>query len=199
MGFIVGLVLGALLAFLGLFGSFAAYEGAGESSAYSCYISDEGWERCTPQMVNGEYQLPESGSVIEAIVNAGPLPPEYQNGYSIKIDATGHVGYTVTTEGEDTEYSGEIGIDGMQVLLSELEGSGYYFLPRAEEFDGEDMPVGGSVSVLSVNLLGGAWSVDGKTLMEASEQDSLSLAQSIVERAVSRVIPIAAPATPVAH
>jgi hypothetical protein len=196
MSLIVGLIVGVVFALLGLFGGYTSYEGADQASA--CVVAVNGTEHCSPVLVNGEYQLPDSGIVISAIVNAGPLPPEYQNGYEIAIDTTGHVVYTVTTEGNDTEYTAEIGVDGVQALLAELDGAGFFYLPVADEFAGEDLPVGGQVSILDIELADGTWMVDGNTPLESQEQSTLDAAQAIVDRFVTPYLPAVAAATPVA-
>jgi hypothetical protein len=196
MSLIVGLIAGLFLALLGLFGGFTAYEGANQAA--SCVVAVNGTEHCSPALVNGEYQVPDSGVVISSAVNNGPVAPEYQNGYAIEIDVTGHVTYTVTNEGKDTEYAAEIGGDGVQELLAELDSAGFFYLPVADEFASESLPVGGQVSVLTVQLADGSWAVDGNTPLESWDQETLDAAQAIVEQFVAPYLPSVAAATPIA-
>src|SRR4051794_19167772 len=89
----------ALLALVGLllFG-FGAYESYPEPAVYSsgCFSGSDGIERCSPELADGNYQLPDSGVVIHAAVNNGPVSPEDQQGYDIQIEADGGVTIEMT-------------------------------------------------------------------------------------------------------
>jgi hypothetical protein len=186
MSVIFGIIIGALLALFGLFGSWSEYEGT--SGDQTCAVDDDGVSRCGPSKIDGLYQLPDSGVVVSAIVNNGPLPPEYQAGYEITIDADGHVTIEDTDEGtpEPAVSTADIGVDGLQELLGDLETAGFFYLPVWSEFEDADVPVGGGVSDLTVTLEDGTWEVYGAPLEDPDDIGILDSSQTIVANAVGQ-------------
>ena len=164
MGFLLGFLFALLLWF---FGSEVVPDDSIESQ--SCSFSTDGIERCGPTMMDDLYQVPEEGEVIRAFVHTGPISPEFQEGYEIVVEADGTVTITVTPLGasgdlaesertaEELVRTEEIGPGGVQGLLRSLDACGFYYLPQRGEFADEDMPVGGSVSILEVRLDDGIW------------------------------------------
>lgn len=167
------LIVGLLLLF---WSPMAATTYEGGTRAQRCAAGEDGIDRCGPITVDGKYQLPAEGDVIRSVVHTGPVAPEYQAGYEIVVDAGGTVTITETPPGasgdlsqadrtaEETVRTEEIGADGVQDLLAELETCDFYYLPQRSEFTDRDMPVGGSVSILEVQLADGAWEVSRAVL-----------------------------------
>jgi hypothetical protein len=183
-----------LLLFLGLFttGGFAPYPGASESQA--CMAEAGGAQRCSPTLVDGEYQLPASGTVIRAVVNNGSLPPEFQQGYEIAIDATGRATVVVTPEGASPDLgdqrsadqivtSVDLGTDGLQLLLHALDSAGYFFLPTRAEVEAEGAIAGDTVSVVEVALQDATWEISGSG-MDADDRARLDDVQVLLAAAV---------------
>jgi hypothetical protein len=169
-----------ILLFFGISTSTVPADPAGTSQ--TCTISANGTERCGPALVDGRYQLPSDGVVLTAVVNNGPLPPEFQAGYEITIDVAGSATITVTEEGQPDNpviTTSKLGVDGLQDLLMQLDTCGFYYLPQRSEFADVDLPVGGSVSVLEVRLADGGWATSEVTLT-GPEQTSFRACQDIV-------------------
>jgi hypothetical protein len=195
MGALIGFILGILLALFGIAG-WSAYDGEDGTSEQTCTFADDGVERCGPTSVDGTYQLPAAGQVIRSFVHTGPVSPEYQEGYEIVVDADGTVTTTVTPLGasgdlgeseqtaEQIVRTEEIGEAGVQELLTELDYCGFYYLPQSNEFGDEDMPVGGSVSIIEVQLEDGTWEVSGALLDGMDEAYLDACQQQLAERFV---------------
>ena len=157
-------------------------------------VRPDGDTRAGPTIVNGRYQLPASGTVVRAVVNNGPLPPEYQEGYEISIDVGGLATAVVTPQGaaadlgeertaEQRTMTVDLGPDGLQALLRDLDATGFFFLPQRHELEPNDFQVGGPVSNLTVTLAGGVWDVQGAGL-RGQDLAWLDEAQAIVARAI---------------
>jgi hypothetical protein len=158
-----------------LFGTTTIVDDEGRMESHSCAAEVGGVERCGPTTIDNGYQVPAAGNVIHAVVNNGPISPEYQAGYEIVVDAGGTVTITETPPGasgdlgegqqttEEIVRTEEIGEAGLQRLLAEFESCGLYYLPQSAEFD-DVIPVGGSVSILEVRLDDGSWEVSGSVL-----------------------------------
>jgi hypothetical protein len=151
-------------------------------------------ERCTPTTINGEYQLPASGTVIHVVVNNGSLPPEYQQGYEITIDAAGEATVVVTPEGAAADIGDQqtaeqiitrvsLGTEGLQQLLRDLESANLFFLPTREEVEAEGVIAGDTVSVVEVTLRDGRWEISGSG-MEADDRARLDDVQRLIADAV---------------
>jgi hypothetical protein len=151
-------------------------------------------ERCTPTTINGEYQLPAAGTVIHVVVNNGSLPPEYQQGYEITIDATGLATVVVTPEGAAADLGDQqtteqivtnvsLGTEGLQNLLRELESASFFFLPTREEVEAEGVIAGDTVSVVEVTLEDGSWEISGSG-MDADDRAVLDTVQRSLADAV---------------
>lgn len=179
---IIALIL--LLLFYLLFGY--STESVEESGAQSCVVAEGESQRCGPTLINDQYQVPVSGTVIHAVVNVGPLPPEYQEGYEISIDATGVATVVVTPLGASAEpitTSVDLGPDGLQNLLRDLDNAGFFYLPTTEGLDETDVPIGGDVSDLTITLIDAVWEVPGAALT-ADERATLDQAQRLLVTAV---------------
>ena len=184
-----------LLLLLGLFsagGSFEPYPGATEAQA--CVAAVDGAQRCSPSTIDGEYQLPASGTVIHVVVNNGSLPPEYQEGYEITIDATGEATVVVTPEGASAELGDQqtaeqtittvsLGVDGLQQLLRDLESESFFFLPTRQEVEEDGVIAGDTVSVVDVTLQDGNWEISGSG-MDADDRARLDDVQRVIAAAV---------------
>jgi hypothetical protein len=200
MSAIIGFIIGILVALLGLLGlgGFTAFGiPVGDETAQTCIASDDGVERCGPEIASdGSYQLPAAGQVIRSFVHTGPVSPEYQEGYEIVVDADGTVTTTVTPLGASSDLGEseqtaeqivrieEIGEAGVQELLTELDYCGFYYLPQSSEFRDEDMPVGGSISIIEVQLEDGTWEVSGALLDGMDEAYLDACQQQLAERFV---------------
>jgi hypothetical protein len=166
----------------------------GTSEEQTCVAEVGGSERCSPATTNGEYQLPSSGTVVHALVNNGPLPPEYQDGYEITIDAAGRATVVVTAPGASDDLGDQrtldpirttvdLGIDGLQQLLRDLDNAGFFFLRTRDEIDPADIPIGGDVSNLEVTLADRSWDVEGAGL-QSDDRVRLDEAQRVLAVAV---------------
>lgn len=138
------------------------------------------------------FPLPSGNAVvIDAAVNSGALPPpHFEVGYEITITAKGHVTITVTPEGaqgagaitptaKQHTISREIGVDGLQRLLNEMDRAGFFGLSPLQG----SPRVGGPTSIIDVHLANGAWSVDGAQLPPAA-LDTLNQIQTLIAAAV---------------
>lgn len=142
--------------------------------------------------------------VIDAAVNRGALPPEYQAGYEITIDATGHALITVTPQGayaatptaKQQVITREVRVAGLQALLNRLERGGYFRLDQLR--GGQGMPAGAPGNVISVTLADGKWSMNGPALSPSAEMQ-LDRMQGWIAEAVgfqppADLVPSATPA-----
>jgi len=73
----------------------------------------------------------------------------------------------------------EIGAAGVQGLLMALDGSGFDYMPQRSEIADEDMPVGGSVSILEVRLDDGSWDVS-EVVLEAGDDATFEACQGFL-------------------
>jgi hypothetical protein len=189
----VALLALLLLLFLSIF-SGGPSPADGTSEAQTCMADAGGVQRCSPATIDGEYQLPASGTVIHAVVNNGPLPPEYQAGYEITIDATGQATVIVTPEGaaeslgdqrtaEQITTVVELGTDGLQHLLRDMDNSDFFYLPTRAEVEAEDIIVGDDVSFIEVTLADGTWDISGSG-MQPDDRARLDDVQSFLAAAV---------------
>lgn len=186
MGFLIGFLLAMLLFFAG---SSVMDEGSAESQA--CAVSEDGIERCGPTLIDDRYQVPGDGIVIRSFVHSGPISPEFQEGYEIVVDAAGTVTITETPQGassdlpeserdaEETVRTEEIGSEGLQGLLRDLDGCGAFYLPQRGEMSDEEMPIGGSVNDLEIRLDDGRWDVSG-ALLEGDDAGNLKACQGML-------------------
>lgn len=171
-----------LFLFLALFGigSWSEANG-GAGSTQACVLGRDNVDRCGPTLNDGRYQVPSEGTVIEVRVNNGPVSPESQEGFEIVIDAAGTATITVTPMGssddlsdsertaEQTVRTEEIGEEGVQQVLGELEACGFYYLPQRHEVDPSDLPDGGNIAVLEVTLVDGIWEVFNQALIDPGD------------------------------
>jgi hypothetical protein len=143
---------------------------------------------------DGAFDLPadEDAVVVRLVENNGPLSPEFQEGYEIGITAGGEATYTITPAGANPDLGddaldqvvleAELSEDDLVDLLDELDDRGYFEL--AEDADTEDdLPVGGSVTLLAVTLDDDEWSLYADGLTD-DENRQLSDAQQAVVAAV---------------
>jgi hypothetical protein len=189
---LIALIL--LLLWTLLFGT-SSFDGGGtESQSQACAVAAGDEQRCGPTLVNDQYQVPVSGTVIHAVVNVGPLPPEYQEGYEITIDATGVATVVVTPLGASDDLGDaatrepivttvDLGPDGLQNLLRDLDNSGFFYLPTTESLDETDVPIGGDVSNLTIKLIDDVWEVPGAALT-SDDRETLDHAQRLLVIAV---------------
>jgi hypothetical protein len=155
------------------------------SESRACAVAEGDEQRCGPTRVNDQYQVPVSGTVIHALVNVGPLPPEYQEGYEITIDASGVATVAVTPLGaaEAIATIVDLGPDGLQHLLRDLDNAGFFYLATVKTLDETDVPIGGDVSDLTITLVDDVWDVPGAALT-ADERTTLDEAQRLLVIAV---------------
>jgi hypothetical protein len=178
MTFILGVIVGAFAALLGLLLGPTTTE---TIEGPACSWMDDGPVRCGPTIINGLYQLPESGPVIVAKVDNGTVAPEYQEGYSVAIDAEGHVEIDETHSGITEHSTAEIGVDGLQNLLHKIDLVGFFYtLPLSSEFANADPPPGAGNSILSIQLTDGFWEVNGALLQDSNELATLEQAHYFV-------------------
>ena len=187
MGFLLGFLFALLLWIL----SSVAQPGDAGTESQACAIDMYGVQRCGPTMNEDGYQLPEEGELIRSFVHTGPISPESQEGYEIVIDADGTVTITVTPLGasgdlaetertaEEIVRTEEIGAAGVQGLLMALDGCGFDYMPQRGEIADEDMPVGGSVSILEVRLDDGSWDVS-EVVLEAGDDATFEACQGFL-------------------
>jgi hypothetical protein len=155
----------------------------------------------TPVATDGQFQLSDCATtVIFSAVNNGSVPPEYQEGVEVTIDATGHATIQTKTEGTPApaEQTADIGVEGLQRLLGQLQTIGYFDLPQPNPVGETPQPVGGPNNILSVTLADGSWSPRAD-LLDDAQVAILNQAQQAISNAVmgTAATPAAtAPATP---
>lgn len=187
-------ILLLLILFLGLFG-FSGWSAVtpdeSTSQSQQCAVGD-GVERCGPTLINERYQLAPSGPVIEARVNNGPVAPDAQAGYLIVIEPDGTVTITETPAGasssldadartaEETVRTEQIGEEGVQRILNELDRCNFYYLPQRDEVDPSELPDGGGISILRVMLVDGEWEVFDQTLQTRVDRRQFDACQALL-------------------
>jgi hypothetical protein len=143
--------------------------------------------------------LPPAGEavVIHAVVDNGPVSPEFQAGYEITIDATGRAEIVLRPQGsspglaeedrtaEEETYTVQLSEEELHQLLTDLHALGFFDLTQVDEIAPEDLLVGGPTSRLTVTLVDGTWDVDGNGLPAAAAV--LEEAQRLVAEAVGGV------------
>jgi len=170
-------------------GGVAWFHVRGDRSQVSLFIA-RGLGETAPR--SGSFRLPanDDAVVVEAIVNNGSLPPEYQAGYEIAIAASGQAKARVYPVGslsgepsapEVQEISVELGEDGLLDLLAVLEGSGFFQLPQEDE---GDIAAGDHVAVIDVRLANRTWTVNAASLETEEQGDAFEAALAAIEDAV---------------
>ena len=144
-----------------------------------------------PRLVDGRYQLPDdpTATVIDLTFGNPTLPPEYQYGYEVTIDASGHAVATISPVGsrastptvDASEQSAELGEDGLQDLLAELEALGFFELPPE---DPENLLIGGEVDAIEVTLADGQWRVNSWSLEGSDLEEKFAAAHEAILGAV---------------
>ena len=139
---------------------------------------------------SANFTLPDDPDtvVIYVSVNSGSLPPEFQAGYQIEITADGDVTGELFPEGsladeptaEVEEVDVELGEDGLIELLTGMDELGFFDLPQEDELD---IPDGGSVYYLSVELADDTWEVSIYSL-DAEERETFEEVLVLVEETV---------------
>lgn len=138
----------------------------------------------------GRYRLPNdpTATVISVTFGNGSLPPEYQYGYDVTIDASGHAVVTISPVGSrDASSAGaaeqavELGEVDLRALLAELDALGFFALPQA---DPSKRLIGGEVDEIDVTLADGEWQVDAWSLEGDGQQARFAAAHEVILRAV---------------
>jgi hypothetical protein len=135
--------------------------------------------------------------VIDSTVDNGPVAPESQEGYEIKIFGSGRAEITVTPPGasdalgdnttaEKQTRTVELTDAELSQMLQDLQDSGYFRLIQAKDINPASQTEGGPASLLKVSLVDGDWSVDGNGLTD-TQAATLEKAQKIVSDAVGGV------------
>jgi hypothetical protein len=136
--------------------------------------------------------------VIQAVMNNGPVSPEFQAGYEITIYGDGRAEIVITPEGaspgipeadrtaEQETRTVELSADELGTLLRELQAIGFFNLTQADDVDPGQLLVGGSVSAITVTLVDGSWEINGNGL-PSHEADLLQQAQQLIADAVGGV------------
>lgn len=183
MSFIIWLILAILFGLWGFSSISQSSSSVPAATGQSCVQTDSTSVRCGPMTSGGIYSLPSEGVVIRAVVNNGPIEPQYQAGYELEIGADGSV--SITEQEGESQFSGRsmlIGIDKVQALLGSLESCGLYGLPQSTEFTDADRPVGGGVSVIQVHLADGDWEVSGDLLAGSDSATFAGCQQQLAEK-----------------
>lgn len=145
-----------------------------------------------PVLVGGHYQLPDDPQATVVYLTFGnpTLPPEYQYGYDVTIDASGHAVVTISPVGSraassggtpTTEQTEELGEDGLQGLLDELCDLGFFALPPV---DPDKLLIGGEVDEIDVSLADGTWPVNAWSLETTDQRARFADAHEAILRAV---------------
>jgi hypothetical protein len=147
-----------------------------------------------PRLVQGRYQLPAGATpVIEAIVDNGPLAPALRTGYTVVIDARGHVVVTETPVGAkatpataaERTTTREFGVAGLQRLLAALDALGFFALPQSGEPGADALLVGGPTREVAVTLADGGWRAEARRLTTGMDQLEAALAAITAAAGVS--------------
>ena len=135
--------------------------------------------------------------VIDSKVDNGPVAPESQEGYEIKIFGSGRAEITITPPGASDALGSQTTAEKqmrtvdltnaeLTQLLQQLQDAGYFRLTQANDINPNSQTVGGSTSLLNVSLVDGDWTVNGNGLTD-SQANTLEKAQKIVSDAVGGV------------
>ena len=135
---------------------------------------------------DGAYELPAGNEIVIRIAeNNGSVSPEFQTGYAVEIDSSGHAEYIFTPEGasgdmtdttpEPQVTTADLGEDGLQALLKQLDTTGVFDLANPDD---EPSP-GASVDVLEVTLDDGTWLIQNVDLADDAATQ-LDLAQALI-------------------
>lgn len=143
-----------------------------------------------PERVDGRYRLPDDSAVTVIALSFGnpTLPPEYQYGYEVTIDASGHALATIEPVGsraspptvQPAELTADLSEDGLQELLAELDALGFFALPPE---DPERILMGGEVDLIEVTLPGGQWRVSDWSLETSEQRERFAAAHAPILRA----------------
>jgi hypothetical protein len=137
------------------------------------------------------FDLPadEDAVVVRLSENSGPLSPEFFAGYEIAITAGGEATYTITPVGSSPDMDDpplaevvletELDEDDLEDLLEELDERGFFELAEEAETD-DDLPVGGSVSLLTVTLDDDEWQVYADGLSDDQHRQLVDAHQAVV-------------------
>jgi hypothetical protein len=117
-------------------------------------------------------------TVIHAVVDSGPVSPEFQTGYEIVIMGDGTAITTVTPAGASPAMGDartadqmtmirSLGVEGLMELVERLERNGCFALPAAESIPPDQVPVGGPTSLLEISLPGREIAINGAGLQGA--------------------------------
>lgn len=139
-----------------------------------------------PSVIDGAYELPAGNEIVIRIAeNNGSVSPEFQTGYAVEIDASGHAEYIFTPEGasgdmtdttaEPQVTTADLGEDGLQALLKQLDTTGVFDLANPDD----EAPLGASVDVLEVTLDDGTWLIQNVDLADDAATQ-LDLAQALI-------------------
>jgi hypothetical protein len=139
--------------------------------------------------------MPTCGTVvIDAIVNNGPVSPEFQQGYEVTIDTGGVAIVAIKQQGTPTPEVQivNLGPDGLQNLLGQLQETGFFGIPDLGT-PGPDEPilVGGPTNTLSVWLGDQTWQFGEADLGE----DDLAILNE-AQHAVLAAVQVTPGATP---
>ena len=135
--------------------------------------------------------------VIDSKVDNGPVAPESQEGYEIKIFGSGRAEITITPPGASDALGSQTTAEKqmrtvdltdaeLTQLLQQLQDAGYFRLTQANDINPNSQTVGGSTSLLNVSLVDGDWTVNGNGLTD-SQANTLEKVQKIVSDAVGGV------------
>ncbi|MCC6792386.1 MAG: hypothetical protein IT336_11910 [Thermomicrobiales bacterium] len=186
------LLLLLFLALFGIGGWSEADPGTATGAAQQCVVAANGVERCGPLLADGRYQLPVEGPVIQVRVNNGPVAPDSQEGYEIVVGADGVATITERPMGssgdlsddertvEQAARSVQIGNEGVQEILAELDACNLYYMTQRDEVDPAELPDGGGISIIEVSLADGHWEVFNQALTDGKEQDQFDGCQAML-------------------
>jgi hypothetical protein len=173
------LILALLFGAFVLFGlGTGSWESDEESSAVPAVVptvpggppAEPGW---------APYPLPNpEATVIHAVVDSGPVSPEFQTGYEIVILGDGTAITTVTPAGASPAMGDartadqmtmirSLGVEGLMELVERLERNGCFALPAAESIPPDQVPIGGPTSLLEISLPGREIAINGAGLQGA--------------------------------
>ena len=135
--------------------------------------------------------------VIDSRVDNGPVSPESQSGYEIRVFGSGRAEITITPPGaaealgnqktaQQQTRTVDLSDSELTQLLQQLQNAGYFQLTQADKVNPEKQTIGGGNSVLTVSLVDGEWTVNGNGLSQ-DEAATLEKAQKIVADAVGGV------------
>jgi hypothetical protein len=163
----------------------------GESVAGSATPAATPADHDKPELVEGRYQLPDDPAaiVIELRFGNPTLPPEYQYGYDVTVDASGHAVATISPVGsrastptaDRSELTAELGEDGLQDMLAELDALGLFALPPE---DPDRLLIGGEVDRIEVTLTDGQWRFNSWSLDRPNDLKRFAAAHEVILRGI---------------